>query len=129
VTKTLLLCSALAPLALMASPAAAQVAGAWHVTGELGGRAFAVDCTFEPRGQELGGACVDLSTGDAKAKAGDSHALTKGAVAGDKVSWTYRASFMIAKFDVSYAGVLKDGRIAGTVTASGRGGAFTAVRK
>lgn len=114
---------------VLASPAGAQVAGAWRVTGTLADRAFAIDCRFEPKGAQFGGVCVDAATGEAGAKAGKSHALSEGAVAGSQVRWTYPASFLLAKFDVRYTGKLEGDRITGTVSASGRKGEFTAVRK
>lgn len=127
--KKLLLGPLLVPAVLAASPAAAQVAGAWRVAGDLGGRAFVVDCRFEPHGEAFGGACVDAATGEAGARPGKVHPLKEGAVAGDQVRWSYGASFMLMKFDVNFQGVLRDGRIAGTVAASGQKGVFTAARK
>lgn len=119
----------LAALALATPAAAAEVAGPWRVTGDVAGRAFAVDCRFEPHGGAFGGVCVDAATGEAKAQAGKPHPLTKGAVTGSQVRWTYQASFLLAKFDVSYDGVLEGDRITGTLVAGGRKGSFTAVRK
>lgn len=120
---------ALLPVLALASPAAAQVAGAWRVSGRIGDTPFAVDCRFDPRGAGFGGVCVDASTGDPKAHPGKTHTLTRGAVAGRQVSWTYPASFMLVKFDVNFVGMLDGDHIAGAVSASGRKGEFTAVRK
>lgn len=120
---------ALMSATLLAWPAQAQVAGAWRVSGDIAGNAFVVDCRFEPHGADFGGVCVEAATGDAKVHAGRSHTLTKGQAADGQVSWTYPASFMLAKFDVSFTGTLAGDRMSGTVTATGRKGAFTAVRK
>jgi hypothetical protein len=119
----------LAPALMLASPAAAQATGAWRVSGAISGTAFALDCRFEPQGADFGGVCVEAATGDPKVHAGKSHTLTKGAVAGRQVSWTYPASFLMARFDVNFTGTLDGDHMAGTVTASGRKGEFTAVRK
>lgn len=125
--KAVLARLALMSAILVASPAAAQVAGPWTVSGDVGGRPFVVNCRFESHGAEFGGVCVDASVADAKA--GKAHTLTKGTVSGGQVRWTYPATFMLAKFDVNFVGALAGDRIAGTVSASGRNGAFTAVRK
>jgi hypothetical protein len=115
---------------LLAAPATAQMAGPWKVSGDIAGRAFVVDCRFEPRGAEFGGVCVEAASGDPKlVHAGKSHPVTKATVSGEQVSWSYPASFMLAKFDVSFSGALAGDRIAGKVSAAGRTGAFTAVRK
>ena len=121
-------CTALAAL-MLASTASAQVAGSWHVTGTVGGTSFAVDCQFDPEGAAFGGACADGATGAPKAYAGKTHKLSKGAVAGRQVQWTYPASFLLAKFDVNFAGTLHGDQIAGTVSAAGRKGDFKAVKK
>jgi hypothetical protein len=139
--STLLALSAL----LLASPAMAQVAGAWRVTGKVAGRAFAVDCRFEPRGTEqhgaeqhgpeqhgaaeFGGVCVDAETGEAGAHPGKAHTLSKGVITGRQVRWTYPANFLLAKFDVTYTGTLDGDRMTGVISAGGRDGQFTAARK
>jgi hypothetical protein len=113
----------------LATAAAAQVAGDWRVSGQLGDRPFAVDCHFEPRGAQVGGVCVDASTGDPKAQVGKAHVLTRGSASGRQVQWTYPASFLLARFDVNFSGMLEGDQISGTVAAAGRKGEFKAVRK
>jgi len=108
--------------ALLASPAAAQVAGAWNVNGSVSGNAFALNCQFTPDTANLGGVCVEI-------KNGKRHVLTKGSVNGAQVNWTYKASYMMFNFDVDFAGILNGGHMAGTVTASGHNGNFTATRQ
>jgi hypothetical protein len=127
--KALIASLPLLTAALLASPAAAEVAGDWRVDGDISGVPFALDCRFAPHGPELGGVCVEAATGDARVKAGRAHPLTRGAVNGGQVSWAYKASFLVAKFDVNFAGRLDGDHMAGTTEASGRKGHFTAVRK
>lgn len=114
---------------LSSSPASAEVAGTWRVSGEISGRAFVTDCRFEPRGSQFGGVCVDAATGDAKVKAGKAHTLTKGNVSGNQVGWTYQTSVMFMPIDIDFAGTQKGNTIDGTISAKGRTGHFTAVRK
>jgi len=107
---------------LLASPAAAQVAGPWHVTGSVSGHDFALDCQFTPPSTTPGGICVETKTGKR-------HILTKFSVNGAQVMWSYKASYMMFNFDVNYAGTLTGNNMAGTVTASGHDGNFTATRQ
>ncbi len=125
--------AALAALSLTAvvtpAPAsAAEVAGAWHVSGKVSSFAFTLNCRFTPEGSKLGGECTDASTNDPKVDAGKSHVITSGSVEGDKVSFTYQSSFLFTKFDVTYTGVVSGDRISGTVNAQGHEGAFTATK-
>jgi hypothetical protein len=107
---------------LLASPAAAQVAGSWAVNGSVSGHEFVLDCTFAPASTTLGGVCVETKTGK-------THPITKGSVNGNQLAWSYKASYMMFNFDVDFAGVMTGGKMAGTVTASGRNGSFTAARQ
>jgi hypothetical protein len=114
------------PLALLlcllfASPAAAQLVGAWHVTGQIAGNAFTVDCQFTPDAAGFGGVCVDAANGKW-------HVLSRGSVSGSQVQWSYPASYMMMGFSVTYTGTLSGGSMTGTVTAAGRKGNFTAAR-
>lgn len=118
-----------ASIALVSSSAMAQVAGPWHVTGDVNGKAFAVDCRFAPDGAQFGGVCVDAATGDAKVKAGNAHKLTQGTLTGNQVRWTYQTSVLFMSVDIAFAGTLEGDRMTGAITAAGRKGAFTAVRK
>ena len=113
---------------IAASTAHAQVAGRWRVTGKVSGFAFTLDCDLKPAGDRLGGVCVDASTSDARVKAGRSHVITSGSLRGDVVSWTYRSSFLLSKFDVTYKGALAGNRMTGTIDAQGHAGTFAAVR-
>lgn len=117
------------PLFLLPAGAMAQTAGKWHVTGDIDGKVFAVDCDFEARGSGLGGQCVDLSTGDAKAKPGKVHRLTRGSVQGREVKWTYQTKVLMMSVDIDFAGTVQEERMSGTITAKGRQGRFSAVRK
>jgi hypothetical protein len=121
---------ALLSVALPAFPAAAQVAGPWFVAGVISGTPFASDCRFEDHGGgAFGGVCIDSAVGNPRGKPGTVHELTMGEVKDGQVSWAYGASFMLAKFNVDFTGVLAGGRMTGTITAFGRKGGFTATRK
>lgn len=113
----------------LALPAAAQVAGAWFVSGKVAGTPFASDCRFEDQGGGFGGVCVDSAVGNPRGKPGTVHKLTKGEILGGQVLWAYPASFLLATFSVEFTGVLAGDHITGVITAFGRKGDFTATRK
>lgn len=122
----------LVSLALLATPAAAAaggVDGAWRVNGQVADRPFLLDCRFQPHGEAFSGVCVEVSAGDPRGQAGRSHTVADGVVAGGKVRWSYPVSVMLAKIDIAFSGALDGDHMAGAVTAAGRKGAFTAVRK
>ena len=121
--------SSLVLVLLAAAPAAAQVAGAWHVNGKIDDRVFALDCQFDPNDSGFGGVCIEAPAGSAGTHAGKQHILTKGNVSGNQIGWTYQASFMLMSFNVNFAGTMAGDSITGTVTASGHSGPFTATRK
>ena len=111
----------------LASPGLARAAddpisGAWTVHGKVGSFAFILNCAFEGHGDHLGGVCVDDGTNKR-------HPLTAGAVSGDHVTFTYQSNYLITKFDVAFAGVLKSGALSGTIHVPGHDGTFTATRK
>jgi hypothetical protein len=116
--------------ALAAGPSvnAEDAAGRWAVVGHFGGKDFTLDCRFAQSAERLTGACVDGPTGDAKIKGGRSHALTKGAASGPKVSWTYQTSAGILSFTVNYDGVRQGDHMSGKISALGKTGTFTADR-
>lgn len=116
-------------LAALASPASADVGGAWRVTGEISGRNFAVDCRFDARGSQLGGECVSLSTGEAKVKPGKIYRLKKGSVSGNQVQWSYPTTVLFMSVDINYSGTINGDRMTGTISAAGRKGSFNATRK
>lgn len=109
--------------------AMAEVAGTWHLTGDIDGKAFAVDCSFAPTGSQIGGQCVDVSTGQAKAKPGKVHKLTRGSIQGNEVRWTYPTKVLVMSVDIDFAGSIAGDHMSGTITAKGRQGRFSAVRK
>lgn len=115
--------------AFAAAPAHAEVAGPWHVSGDVSGKPFALDCRFEPHGAQFGGVCIAAATGDDRVKPGKAYKLTQGVVNGNQVRWAYETSVLFMSIDVAYAGTLSGNRINGTITAAGRKGAFVAVRK
>jgi hypothetical protein len=114
-------------LSLAAPAAADDASGRWALAGRAGGRDFTLNCAFAQAGQALSGACVDGPTGDAKVKGGRSHTLTRGAVNGSKVSFTYKTSYGIIPLAVDYAGVRQGDHMSGQIT-SPAAGTFTANR-
>jgi hypothetical protein len=124
-----------AAAALLAGVAAAAPAGAddasghWALAGHVAKKDFTLDCRFTQAGQRLSGACVDGPTGDAKIKGGRSHTLTKGAVNGEKIAFSYQSSVGLLPFGVDYAGVRQGDHISGQLSALGANGTFTADRK
>ncbi len=118
----------LASAVLLPTSADAQAAGKWRVTGEISGKAFAVDCQFGEKGGRLAGACIDVSSEEGKTKPGKSHVLTRGMVQGQAISWTYSTKVMIMSVDIDFAGKLDGSHMSGTVSAKGREGTFSATR-
>lgn len=123
----------LASLALMgavlgAAPASAEGVDLWRVSGKVAGVAFVMDCRFEPPAAQFGGACTEVSRSNGGGQAGAVHKLTRGAVTGNQISWTYQTSFLISRFDVTFTGLLDGGHMAGAVDAAGRKGDFTGVK-
>jgi hypothetical protein len=119
---------AAALLAAAASPALAEPAGNWHVTGKVSSFAFTLNCKFKPDGERLTGECQDASTNDPKLATGKVHPLISGSVQGDHVTWTYQSSFLFTKFNVTYEGVQAGDTIRGKITTPRGAGAFTATR-
>ena len=115
-------------LALAAPAAAEDAAGRWALTGHVAGRDFTLDCHFAQVAQKLSGACVDGPTGDKKIKGGRSHPLTKGAVNGNKIAFSYQSSVGILPFGVDYDGVRQGDHMSGQLSALGKTGTFTANR-
>ncbi|MFT3965370.1 MAG: hypothetical protein QM690_05765 [Sphingobium sp.] len=116
-----------APLLFLPSSAIAQVAGTWHLTGNIEGKAFAVDCTFEPRGVQLSGQCIDVSTGEAKT--GKVHKLSQGSARGTEIRWTYPTKVLMMSVDIDFTGSIEGDRMSGAIAAKGRQGRFSAVRR
>ncbi|MEO8927762.1 MAG: hypothetical protein ABI306_11430 [Caulobacteraceae bacterium] len=116
-------------MAGVASAASAEVSGRWRVAGKVSSFAFTLTCDFRRDGDRLGGVCVDASTNNPKVNAGKSHVLTAGSITGDKISWTYRSSFLFSKFDVTFKGIQTGNRMSGTISAQGHDGTFTAARQ
>lgn len=120
----------LAPIAMTVpqlANAGAQAQGQWHVTGNVSGHAFSLDCRFEPAGAGFGGVCTEQAAG-AAGHAGKSHTLSRGTLKGNQITWPYPVSVMLMKFDMTFSGTLEGNRISGTASAAGRQGSFVAVR-
>jgi hypothetical protein len=118
----------LAPALLIPVPAMAQAGGAWRVTGDISGKAFTLDCQFDAQGPKLGGVCVDVSTGESKAKPGKSHVLSQGSVQGQDVRWAYSTKVMMMSVEIAFVGKVNGARMTGTVSAKGRQGTFSAIK-
>jgi len=128
-TRALIVLIAWGWLAAPAVAGEAGIAGDWRVTGKVSAFSFTLDCHFEPRGGQLGGACIDASINDPKIHPGRVHPLTAGAVDGTAVTWTYQSSFLLTRFDVTFSGARAGDRMGGTINASGRKGVFQAARE
>jgi hypothetical protein len=110
-----------------ATPAFAQgpsLSGAWKLSAKVASVPFNLICRFEQMGDQLGGTCVKPSAGHAE----HGVKLTAGKVDGDHITFTHRGSFLLNKFDVTYAGVLEGDRINGQINVFGHKGDFIAVR-
>jgi len=105
-----------------ASAADDPVSGSWIVHGKISGFQFTLTCRFDQKGQALGGTCYDGGTNKP-------HPLTRGAVSGDQVSWTYQSSYLFKTFDATYSGTLSGASIRGVATAPGHEGNFTAEKQ
>ncbi len=126
--RSMLMLGIMPPALLLSAPATAQAGGKWRISGNISGKAFVVDCAFDERDAKLGGVCVDVATGESKAKPGKSHALTAGEVRGQDVRWTYPTKVMFMSIDIVFAGKINGTRMNGTVSAKGREGTFSAIR-
>lgn len=114
----------------LANTAGVDTAGGWHVTGDVAGHPFALDCRFDPGTPHFGGACTDRSTSaDAPVKAGKVYALSAGQVSGNAVSWSYPVKVFLMSMTITYAGTVAGDHMAGTVSIAGKSGKFTALRK
>ncbi|MDE2302605.1 MAG: hypothetical protein KGK11_08610 [Sphingomonadales bacterium] len=111
---------------LAAAPSGAG--GPWHVTGDVAGHGFVLDCTFSQSGAQLAGACIEAGGSDSHVKPGKVHKLSEGSVAGSAVRWAYPVSVMLLPIDIRFTGTASGDHMTGTVTAAGRKGSFTAVR-
>lgn len=100
------------------SSAQAQATGTWRVNGAIAGRTFVLDCRFEQKES----ACTDASPG------GKTHRLTSQSFAGGDAHWSFDTRVMLMSIALSFEGKIDGGRMAGTMTAAGRHGTFTAVR-
>ena len=113
---------------LLASPAMADVLGAWRVQGQVSGNPFVLDCHFVPAGAGFGGTCTGAANGDPKF-AGKVYTLKQGTETGSQVSFSYPSHYLFVSFQVTYQGTLTGDKMTGSVTAAGRQGNFTASRE
>lgn len=110
------------------TPATAQAVGSWRVNGEINGKAFVVDCRFNPAGGRLSGLCTEVATGDQKGKSGKQHVISKGSFEGRNVRWTYPIKVMMMSIDLDFIGEIDGETMRGAVSAKGRQGTFSATK-
>jgi hypothetical protein len=108
-------------IALLTFSAASQAesGNSWRVNGAISGRTFVLDCRLE----QGTGACTDVSAG-AKAKP-----LASLSTAGDRTSWSIRTRHLFMSITLAFNGRVSGDRMSGTMSAAGRSGTFTAVRR
>ena len=82
------------------TPAAASVAGAWKVTGDIMGYPVDTLCTFAQDGKKLTGSCK--SAGESKA-----NDIT-GEVDAKKVTWSLKTEYNAQEITVTFKGTLED---------------------
>lgn len=109
-----------------ADPAA--VPGSWHVTGDIAGRSFALDCRFEPGSGAFGGICTETASSDARGSPGKVHRLNSGTLSGTRITWSYPVTVMLMHIGIGFDGRIEGNRIVGITSAAGRKGSFQATR-
>ena len=111
----------IAALALVAigSGAQAETASLWRVNGAVSGRTFTLDCQLV-RG---GGTCTDATPG------GKTHPLASFADANGQVNWSFKTRVALISVTLAFSGRVSGDRMNGTMTAAGRSGTFTAMRR
>ena len=114
-------CSSFISIALLISSAAVQAesANSWRVNGAISGRTFVLDCRLE----QGSGTCVDANPG------GKANPLASLTVSGDRTSWSFRTRHLFISITLAFNGRITGDRMSGTMSAAGRSGTFTAVRR
>ena len=112
---------ALLLMSVLAIPASleAEAANIWRVNGAISGRTFVLDCHLE----QSSGVCADATPG------GKSHPLASLAAAGNQMSWSFKTRYLFMNISLSFNGRVTGDRMSGTMSAAGRSGTFTAVRR
>ena len=108
-----------AALLMLGSAAQADAPGAWRVNGAISGRTFTLDCHLV----QGSGLCTDASPG------GKSHSLASLSDAGNRVNWSFKTRVAFLSITLAFAGQVVGDRMSGTMSAAGRSGTFTAVRR
>ncbi|HUO11435.1 MAG TPA: hypothetical protein VMU37_01640 [Caulobacteraceae bacterium] len=119
--KTLILAAALALAPAVAS--AADMSGAWAVSGTFGGMGvkFSLVCHFTQSGPKFSGPCKDPQQATPNA--------TTGTTSGPNVEFAYDTVYMGVNVHLDYKGVVgPGGAISGGIDAGTVQGAFTASR-
>lgn len=117
----------LCAMALLAADAAAnaqpvntQPVDSWRVDGAISGRKFALDCRFE----QAAGVCVD-----AESRGKRSHPLLSLSSSASQKRWSFKTRVALLSITLAFDGRVDGDRMSGVVTAAGRTGSFTAVRR
>ena len=106
-------------LLMLGSAVQADAPGAWRVNGAISGRTFTLDCRLI----QGSGLCTDASAG------GKSQPLTSLSEAGNRVNWSFKTRVAFLSITLAFAGQVAGDRMSGTMSAAGRSGTFTAVRR
>ena len=91
----------------------------WRVNGAISGRIFTLNCVLE----ESTGVCTDASPG------GHSHPLASLSGSGNRLAWSFKTRVAFLTVTLAFAGLVAGEHMSGTMTAAGRSGTFTAVRR
>lgn len=112
----------LCAMALLATGAVAnaQSADTWRVDGAISGRKFALDCRFE----RATGVCVDAASQGTR-----SHPLISLSSSASQMRWSFKTRVALLSITLAFDGRVQGDRMSGVVTAAGRTGSFTAVRR
>jgi len=113
---TTLIALALLP---MATAVQADAGNTWRVNGGISGRTFVLDCKLV----QGTGSCVDAAPG------GKAKPLTSLSTSGDRASWSFQTRHLFINITLAFSGRITGDRMSGTISAAGRSGTFTAVRR
>ncbi|MFA7603165.1 MAG: hypothetical protein WCY29_09170 [Novosphingobium sp.] len=109
-----------ADAAANAQPVNTQSVDSWRVDGAISGRKFALDCRFE----QAAGVCVD-----AESRGKRSHPLLSLSSSASQKRWSFKTRVALLSITLAFDGRVDGDRMSGVVTAAGRTGSFTAVRR
>jgi len=113
--------STLIALALLTCAASVQAdsGNTWRVNGAISGRTFVLDCKLV----QGTGSCVDAAPG------GKAKPLTSLSTSGDRAIWSFQTRHLFINITLAFNGRITGDHMSGTMSAAGRSGTFTAVRR